>query len=117
MFSVGDEVVCVDDGWDESEASAVGKCPLEKGRIYTVEGVYVPGDRFGSCIVFDQAVSVGVHCEAMRIAAEECGSILPHCDIWRANRFRRIQKRDISEGLALLKGLTETTRTPEVVGA
>lgn len=102
MFEPGEKVVCVN--VDPVTAQTSLRLPntinLVKGRIYTVQAFYPAGTRHAVIgpkgpqylNILTPGVSVGV--------------LDPYgWDIWMATRFRKIIKRDISLGLALLKGL------------
>jgi hypothetical protein len=111
MFEPGEKVVCVNA--DPVTADAMTGAPntmnLVKGRIYTVEAFYPKGTVQTLC---GPAGTVVVRMITPGVAI---GVLDPYgWDIWMASRFRKIIRRDISESLALLKGLPKVTGPQKV---
>lgn len=104
MFEAGERVVCVDDGPETWLDPETGKrwseaSGLVSGRIYVVAQMFPKGLRYewpdGSWMVFRvDAVDVGEG------RADRCG-----LRYFSAQRFRKINGLDISEGLATVKAL------------
>ena len=120
MFNVGEKVCCIVDGWDGPGVESVATStpfPLERNQIVTVLAVYPANTDFGLVKAKTDLISIGVENSDLRVWSRVIGFDLPDYDIWPDDWFRRLERKDISEGLATLIGLFDTTKAPEGVSA
>lgn len=104
MFEPNERVQCIDASPDYFNGVAIPSGLVEK-RIYVVQG-FMP-----AFSLVDMTYEINVDC--IRIGVLDGMGV----DCHTADRFRKLNPKDYSEGLATLIGLTETTRLPEVVSA
>lgn len=81
MFKVGDEVVCVDDGATSPQHVWLGDKPI-KGAVYTVRSVGIS----------DLTLEPGIWLREIRNGTDD--------NAYRASRFRKVQRRDLTEWLS-----------------
>lgn len=108
-FEVGEKVVCVSDTWlgNDGDWAWDRDMPLEKGKLYTVQYVFVPGQGLGGVLqAKEYALSVGVNCHPVAHFAFYLGSPLITADFWRTEYFRKVRKLETKTGLAQLINLT-----------
>lgn len=100
MFEPGEKVVCVNDTPVVATLPKTGPMRLVKGHIYTVQAFYPAGTR-ALARRNNEMIEINFLADGVAI-----GVLDPFgWDVWMATRFRKIIRRDISESLALLKGL------------
>lgn len=120
MFQIGQEVACVIDGWPEDWRFYIKTFPLVKGRVYEVEGVIADGTILpcGSEIRGD-CIGIGIVNEPLKAAAGMIGQELSTYDLWPVGWFRRLQRNaeSVEQAMTIFRKMTETTKTPEVIGA
>ncbi|MAN46329.1 MAG: hypothetical protein GYB49_09430 [Alphaproteobacteria bacterium] len=120
MFQIGQEVACVIDGWPGRWRLYAKTFPLVKGRVYEVEGVVADGailpcgtEISGNCI------GIGIVNEHLKIMVEMIGLELSTYDLWPTDWFRAVQRNveSVEQAMTIFRKMTETTKTPEVIGA
>lgn len=118
MFSVGDEVECVDDS-----SEPIGPWPFRKGATFTVQGFWREGETIDglNSIRGCDAVAIGFENTRLRNNLESFSVLLPHYDIWDAARFRKVERKRTREELYALIGISAgqngTVRVLETVDA
>lgn len=113
MFGPGDEIVCIDDSPNDN-GSPFG---LARGQVFRVLAMlpagspvgHGGGEVAGTLALKELAVSIGVDRPALRDYCRTRGFVLATYDLWPPERFRRVQRKDISRGLAALKSLCRPT--------
>lgn len=123
MFSVGEEVVVVDDSDDwivcagKRTMIPVG---LKKGDVFTVRGVIAPRTKFGTQTTTTFCIQIGLPAPAMEALARQ-GELLDTLDVWPADRFRKVERKRTREELYALIGIdlsqNGTVRVLETVDA
>ena len=120
MFQIGQEVACVIDGWPWDWQGYTDIFPLAKGSTYAVVYLYPDGAILpcGSEIIGDY-IGIGIVNEPLKIAVEKMGMELDTYDIWPTEWFRRLQRNaeSVEQAMTIFRKMTETTKTPEVIGA
>jgi hypothetical protein len=120
MFQIGQEVACVIDDWVDNWTAYGVAFPLKSGRIYTIEAIYPEGTKVGGITLVDgYFVGVGVENSALKEMAHGDGSYAPVLDIWPPEWFRAVQRNaeSVEQAMTIFRKMTETTKTPEVIGA
>lgn len=112
MFSVNDEIVCVDDS--ELNGYAV---LFKKGDVFTVAAVWPKGVEFGPFVTSKDCVSIGIPEPMLNSPTMPLRSLLPSVDLWPANRFRKVQKKRSREELYSLIGIDGMVDQREGVAA
>ena len=125
MFQTGQEVACVIDGWpDDFGPSLIHPTPafeLTKGAVYRVQAVYPVGFRGVAGVpLIVPCIGIGKCFETLR--AEISLQDLPKWstyDLWPVEWFRRLQRNaeSVEQAMTIFRKMTETTKTPEVIGA
>ena len=117
MFSVGEKVCCIVDGWPHPDERFGTKFPLRRNGIYTVLRVLPVGFQDGQFVSGYELVRIGVINPYTVACAEHYWPGPRVFDAFPAHFFRRLERKDISEALATLIGLFDTTKATEVVDA
>ena len=102
MFSVGDEVVCIDD----SPYGIGAPFSVRKGERFTVIGAFPVGTPLapnGESIRDVDAISIGLENPAMVNWYSDCN--LFTYDLWPAFRFRKVERKRTREELYALIGI------------
>lgn len=115
MFSIGEKVACIVDGWESPECDC--KFPLRRNQVLYVKASFAPGAELGRFILQEHVISIGYVNEPLQRWSAVVGSGISDHDLWSASWFRRLERKDISEGLATLIGLFDTTKAREGIDA
>ena len=120
MFQIGQEVVCVIEDWPEAWADSPVKFQLRKGAIYTVAGWRSAGELLpcGWKILRDN-ISISIINRALEFDVKQSRLDISNLDLWPADWFRAVQRNaeSVEQAMTIFRKMTETTKTPEVIGA
>lgn len=108
MFSVGDEVVCVNDEDDWIENLGVKSfypIPFRKGDVFTVKGVVPSGSENGGYIVTRDCIQIGISSPSQEVMARKSSLPMQSTDVWGAHRFRKVERKRTREELYALIGI------------
>jgi len=125
MFEIGEKVACVIDDWpNDFGPPLIQPTPafeLTKGAVYRVRAVYPVGHTEVSGLRLRiPCIGIGKCFETLRAEVRQTSwGNWSTFDVWPADWFRRLQRNaeSVEQAMTIFHKMTETTKTPEVIGA
>ena len=109
MFSVGDEVVCINDEpyWvDVNGERNLIDIGIKKGAAFTVIGAFPAGYKNGQFVLTNDCIQIGRPNPANEYVRVISVFLMASMDIWVADRFRKVERKRTREELYALIGIS-----------